>query len=85
MQDVQNIPSPDVNSIIKDDDDFGSHSDVHPDSRTDRDSPNADIERPTGGIPVPPDTETNAPVEEPSNETDKPPIDEDGEQPKRLV
>jgi hypothetical protein len=84
MQDVQNIPSPDVNSIVRDDD-FGSHSDVHPDSPTDTDTPNADIERPTGGIPVPPDTETIAPVEEPPAERDKAPMDEGGKQPTRLV
>ncbi len=84
MQDVQNIPSPDVNSVVKDDD-FGSHSDVHPDSPNDTNKRNEDIERPTGDIPVPPDTEINAPVEEPPNERDKPSIDEDSKQPTRLV
>ncbi len=59
MQDVQNIPNPDVN-IIEDDGDFGSHSD--------RDAPNTDVEQPTRDIPVPPDREPGAPIEEPPNE-----------------
>ncbi len=36
MQDIQNIPNPDVNST-EHDDDFGSHSDF----------PNTDVEQPT--------------------------------------
>ncbi|MGI8787744.1 MAG: hypothetical protein ACR2HG_08300 [Pyrinomonadaceae bacterium] len=56
MQDVQNIPNPDVNSTERDDD-FGSHSS------------NQDVERPEEDIPVPPDREPSAPIEEPPVET----------------
>lgn len=56
MQDVQNIPNPDVNSTERDDD-FGSHS---------NDS-NADIEQPTD-TQTPPDRQPGAPVEEPPAE-----------------
>lgn len=58
MQDVQNIPNPDVNSTERDDD-FGSHSTVHED---------ADIEQPTDIKPNPADREDDAPVEEPPAE-----------------
>ena len=56
MQDVQNIPNPDVNSTERDDD-FGSHSGF----------PNADVEQPEDN-PTPPDRQPNAPVEEPPAE-----------------
>jgi hypothetical protein len=61
MQDVQNVPNPDVNSTVRDDD-FGSHSDVN------RDNENADVEQPKGDVPVPPDREPSAPIEEPPAE-----------------
>jgi hypothetical protein len=73
MQDIQNIPNPDVNSPDAGDD-FGSHSDQ-----------NQDIERPDEGIPVPPDANRNAPIEEPPDVQDKPSIDEDQSEPKRIV
>lgn len=57
MQDVQNIPSPDVNSTNRDDD-FGSHSDY----------PNTDVEQPKDDIPSPDDRVQNAPIEEPPAE-----------------
>jgi hypothetical protein len=72
MQDVQNIPNPDVNST-EHDDDFGSHSDF----------PNTDVEQ-SNDLPVPPDTERAVPVEEPP-ETDRPAIEEDDSGPKKLV
>lgn len=84
MQDVQNIPNPDVNSV-EEDDNFGSHSDVQPDSRTDKDSQDMDIERPNESIPVPPDSAPSSPVEEPPSERDQSPIDEDNTERKRLV
>lgn len=59
MQDVQNIPNPDVN-IIEDGGDFGSHSD--------RDAPNTDVEQRDEKIPTPPDREQGAPIEEPPND-----------------
>ena len=70
MQDVQNIPNPSINST---DDDFGSHSDF----------PSTDVEQPTN-IPLPPDTEQNAPIEEPP-ESEKPEIREDRIEPDELV
>lgn len=73
MQDVQNIPNPDVNST-ETNDDFGSHPNV-----------NQDVERPAEDIPVPPDQQPNAPVEEPPEEQDKPAIDEDQTEPKRIA
>ncbi len=69
MQDVQNVPNPDVNSTVRDDD-FGSHSDVN------RDDENSDVER--SDIPVPPDREPGAPIEEP-------PADEGMDEPKRIA
>ncbi len=73
MQDVQNIPNPDVNSPDAGDD-FGTHP------------RNQDIEQPEEDIPVPPDQERNVPVEEPPADDDhKPPIDEPNTEPKRIV
>ena len=72
MQDVQNIPNPDVNSPDAGDD-FGSHP------------RNDDVERPEEDIPVPPDANRNAPIEEPPDVQDKPSIDEDSNEPKRIV
>ena len=66
MQDVQNIPNPDVNSTIRDDD-FGSHSD------TDEEN-----------IPLPDDEPKPAPVEEPPN-PDTAEIDEDNDEPQRIL
>lgn len=73
MQDVQNIPNPDVNSPDAGDD-FGTHSDH-----------NQDIERPDDDIPVPPDGNRNVPIEEPPTTHDKPPIEEDQTEPKRIA
>ena len=73
MQDVQNIPNPDVNSPDAGDD-FGTHP------------RNQDIERPEEDIPGPPDQERNIPVEEPPTDDDhKPPIDEPNTEPKRIA
>lgn len=69
MQDVQNVPNPDVNSTVRDDD-FGSHSDVN------RDTENSDVEQPTGDAPN--DREPSAPIEEP-------PADDDMEERKRIA
>jgi hypothetical protein len=73
MQDIQNIPNPDVNSPDAGDD-FGTHSDD-----------NQDIERPGEDVPVPPDGNRNVPIEEPPDEQDAPPIREDQTEPKRIV
>ena len=76
MQDVQNIPNPDVNST-EHDNDFGNHSSVV------QDLPDTDVEQPND-LPLPPDQGHNAPIEEPP-ETEKPAIKEDNPQPKKLV
>lgn len=54
MQDVQNIPNPDINST-ETEDDFGNHSDF----------PDTDVEQPAEDMPVPPDVKQNVPIEEP--------------------
>lgn len=74
MQDVQNIPNPDVNSN-ENEDDFGTHS-----------GGNQDVERPEEDIPVPPGSQPNVPIEEPPTTEDRAPIEEDGEtEPKRIA
>lgn len=85
MQDVQNIPNPDVNSVEIEDKGLGSHSDVLPDSRTDRDSQDFDIERPKEDIPLPPHTEPVSPVREPTEDVEKPSIGEENTERERLV
>jgi hypothetical protein len=69
MQDIQNIPNPDVNSTVRDDD-FGTHPDRE----------ETDVEN----IPLPPDEQKPAPIEEPP-ETEKPPVEEDQNEPKRIL
>lgn len=73
MQDIQNIPNPDVNSTV-DDGGFGNHSEVEQE-REDGDAEN---------IPLPPDQKKPAPIEEPPD-TEKSPVTEDNPQPKQLV
>lgn len=65
MQDIQNIPNPDVD-IIEDGGDFGSHSD--------RDAPNTDVEQPKKEAPSDRD-EPRAPVVEPPDENGDAPED----------
>lgn len=69
MQDIQNIPNPDINSTDRDDD-FGNHSDRE----------ETDVEN----IPLPPDEQTPSPIEEPPD-TEKPAIGEDRSEPKKIV
>ncbi|HEY0429783.1 MAG TPA: hypothetical protein VGC76_18515 [Pyrinomonadaceae bacterium] len=89
MQDVQNIPNPDVNST-ETNDDFGSHSDVEQElDQTDVENPNndegrSDIENPNNSIPVPPDSKPQSPVEEPPDSDDSP-IREEQNEPKRIA
>lgn len=71
MQDVQNIPPPDVNSTERDDD-FGSHSEINPDWN------NQDIEKPNESVPIPSDRQPTVPIEEPPNV-------ENEEEPKLIV
>ena len=68
----ENYQNPDVNSPVN-----PGGSDVE--QIHDNESGNSNQE-----IPVPPDTRPNAPIEEPP-ETDKPAIDEDVNEPKRIV
>ncbi|MBA2493505.1 MAG: hypothetical protein H0V31_02270 [Acidobacteria bacterium] len=77
MQDVQNIPPPDVNSTERDDD-FGSHSAIE------QDLDNEDIEQPNETIPVPPDQQPAVPIQEPPD-VNKPPVGEDEDEPKRIA
>ncbi|HQU86134.1 MAG TPA: hypothetical protein PKY59_23605 [Pyrinomonadaceae bacterium] len=69
MQDVQNIPNPDVNSV-EENEDFGNHSELEQNGQ------NPDVEQPTEDIPVPLDSRPSAPVEEPP-ESEEPPIKDD--------
>ena len=71
MQDVQNIPPPDANPTERDDD-FGNHSDIEQDLDNDE------------TIPVPPDQQPAVPIEEPPD-ADKPPIEEDQNEPKIIA
>jgi hypothetical protein len=61
MQDVQNVPNPDVNSTERDDD-FGNHSDVYSDNQK------SDLEKPKGEIPA--DHIMDQRVEEPPADLD---------------
>ena len=72
MQDVQNIPNPDVNSN-ETEDGFGSHSN------------NQDVENPKEDIPVPPDSPPHVPIEEPPTTEDRAPVEEDQTEPKRIA
>jgi hypothetical protein len=73
MQDVQNIPPPDVNPTERDDD-FGSHSDIEQDLDYEDDET----------IPVPPDQQPAVPIKEPPD-VNKSPIGEDEDEPKRIA
>jgi len=91
MQDVQNIPNPDVNST-ETGDDFGSHPEIERDLGTDEDIENpenigtGDVEKPDESIPVPPDAEPQqAPVEEPSDVNTPPVGDDENHEPKRIA
>ncbi|MEO8072354.1 MAG: hypothetical protein ABI686_03815 [Acidobacteriota bacterium] len=77
MQDVQNIPPPDTSSTTRDDD-FGSHSAIH------IDLDNEEVEKTNESIPLPPDQQPAAPVEEPPN-TKKAPVGEDSDEPKQIL
>lgn len=78
MQDIQNIPNPDVDSLERQDD-FDSHSDYPDVGRTDVENPDVD------DIPLPPDQQPAQPVEEPRSDVEQPPIEENKDEPKRIV
>lgn len=72
MQDIQNIPNPDVNSPEVGDD-FGR-------------DPNSDIEKPEDTIPTtPPDEIAPPPINEPTDVEPNPKIDEDNPEPPMVV
>ena len=71
---MQNTPNPDVNSPITDND-SDSNSDIE--QVNDNETENQEI-------PVPPDRQPNASIEEPPD-TRKPPIGEKNNEPKQLV
>jgi hypothetical protein len=75
MQDVQNIPNPDVNSTEREDG-FGNRSDIERENES-----NENVE----DIPLPPTEPKPAPVEEPPADTDKGSIDEPERAPKAIV
>lgn len=75
MQDIQNIPNPDVNSTEREDE-FGNHSDIERENESKSDIKN---------IPLPTDKPKPAPIEEPPDETDKGGIDEKKREPKEIV
>ena len=75
MQDIQNIPNPDVNSTEREDD-FGNHSDIERENES-----NGNVEN----IPLPPNEPKPAPVEEPPDETDRSGIDSPERAPKAIV
>ena len=73
---MQNIPNPDVNSPV---------TDSNSDSRTNIESENGnDAGNDNQEIPVPPDRQPSASIEEPPD-TDTTPIEEDTDEPKRIV
>ena len=74
MQDVQNIPNPDVNSTMHDDE-FGSHSDVE------QIREETDVEN----IPLPASERKPEPIEEPPDEPERERIDEPKRAPKEIV
>jgi hypothetical protein len=76
MQDVQNIPNPDVNSTEREDD-FGNHSDIERENESD----NTD----TDNIPLPPTEPKPSNIEEPPDDTDRAGIDEPKRKPSEIV
>lgn len=76
MQDIQNIPNPDVNST-ETEDQYGNRSDIE----RENESGSNDVEN----IPLPPTEPKPAPIEEPPSDTDKGSIDEPQRAPKAIV
>jgi hypothetical protein len=73
MQDLQNIPNPDVNST---EDEYGNRTDIEGENQS-----NENVE----DIPLPPTEPKPAPVEEPPPDTDKSSIDEPQRKPSQIV
>jgi hypothetical protein len=81
MQDIQNIPNPDVNSYDPNIDPGGNKGIQH-DPRDPRDDIEKDID--SDVVPVPPDVEKRQQIEEPSERDDEPLGDVD-DSPKRFA
>ena len=75
MQNVQNIPNPDVNST-ESEDEYGNRSDIERENES-----NQNVEN----IPLPPNEPKPASIEEPPAETDKASIDEPKRKPSEIV
>ncbi len=75
MQDLQNIPNPDVNSTEREDE-FGNRSDIERENES-----NENVE----DIPLPPDAPKPASIEEPPADTEKAKIDEPNRKPSEIV
>ena len=75
MQDIQNIPNPDVNSTEREDQ-FGNHSDIERENES-----NKNVET----IPLPPAERRSAQIEEPPDDTDRGAIDNKKRAPKEIV
>jgi hypothetical protein len=73
MQDIQNIPNPDVNST---EDEYGNRTDIEGENRSRESSEE---------IPLPPTEPKPAPVEEPPADTDTDSIDEPARKPTQIV
>jgi len=73
MQDIQNIPNPDVNST---EDEYGNRTDIEGESQSSDNTEN---------IPLPPTEPKPAAVEEPPADTDKASIDEPQRKPSEIV
>ncbi|HEY8561895.1 MAG TPA: hypothetical protein VIL74_16095 [Pyrinomonadaceae bacterium] len=76
MQDIQNIPNPDVNSTEREDE-FGNHSDIE----RENESSGSDTEN----IPLPPTEPMPAAIEEPPDEDGDITIDEPRRKPSQIV
>ena len=73
MQDVQNIPPPDVKPTERDDD-FDNHSDIKKDLNIEDEET----------VPVPPDRQPVVPIKDPPD-VNKPPIGEGNEEPEYIA
>ncbi len=75
MQDIQNIPNPDINSTERTDE-FGNHSDIEGENESRR-----EVEK----IPLPPIEPIPSPVKEPPAEINHGGIDQKNRAPKEIV
>lgn len=79
MQDIQNIPNPDV-STRDVEEDFGSHEGLNPD----RHGSEIENRRDDEVVPVPPDQQPTIPIEDPPG-TNEPPVGDVDDSPKKIA